>query len=58
MKDNLQVALLAILFAFVGFRLYQKYFKKGDGKKDGSKKPGSSFTSSSGGDDYEPYSKE
>ena len=57
MKDNLQIVLLVSLFAFVGFRLYQKYFKKNDEKPGGLKKPGSSFASSSKDDDYEPYAK-
>ena len=57
MKDNLQIVLIALIFAYVGFRLYQKYLKKNDGKPGGLKKPGSSFASSSKDDDYEPYSK-
>ena len=57
MKDSLQIVLIVSLFAFTGFRLYQRYFKKSDGKPDGLKKPGSSFTSSSKDDDYEPYAK-
>ena len=57
MKDKLEVVLFAVVFAFVGIRLYQKYFKKGDGKPDGKKKPGSGFSSSTKDDDYEPYSK-
>jgi hypothetical protein len=57
MKDNLQIILFVVLFGFAGFRLYQKYFKKDDGKSDVIKKPGSSFSASSKDDDYEPYSK-
>lgn len=57
MKDTIQIAAFAILFAFVGFRLYQKYIKKSDVKPGGLKKPGSSFSSSSKDDDYEPYAK-
>ncbi len=57
MKDNLQVILFVVLFALVGFRLYNKYIKKDDGKTGGNKKPGSSFGQSSKDDDYEPYSK-
>ena len=57
MKDKLQVVFLAILFAFVGVRLYMKYFKKSGGKSADQKKTGSSFASSSKDDDYEPYSK-
>jgi hypothetical protein len=56
MKDNLQVILLAVLFAFVGMRIYKKYFKKDEGQSGGEKKSGSSFSSSSKDDDYEPYS--
>ena len=57
MKNNYQIVLLVALFAFAGFRLYQRYFKKSDGKPDGLKKPGSSFASTSKDDDYEPYAK-
>jgi hypothetical protein len=57
MKDNLQVVLFGLIFAFAGFRIYQKYFKKGDPKQGEQKKHGSVFTSSSKEDDYEPYSK-
>jgi hypothetical protein len=57
MKDNFQIVLFGILFAFAGFRLYQKFFKKDGGKTGEVKKPGSSFGSSSKDDDYEPYSK-
>lgn len=57
MKDILQIVAFAILFAFVGFRLYQKYIKKTNEKPGGLKKPGSSFASSSKDDDYEPYAK-
>ena len=57
MKDKLELVLVAVVFAFVGIRLYQKYFKKSDGKTDGKKKPGSGFSSSSKDDDYDPYSK-
>jgi hypothetical protein len=57
MKDYLQIALFIALIGFTGFRLYQKYYKKGDGNQTGYKKPGSSFASSTKEDDYEPYSK-
>jgi hypothetical protein len=57
MKDNLEVALIVFLFVFVGFRLYQKYFKKSYGKPGSLKNPGSSLSSSSKDDDYEPYAK-
>ena len=57
MKDSLQIVLLISIIAFAGFRLYQKYNKKGDGNPDNIKKKDSSFASSSKDDDYEPYSK-
>jgi hypothetical protein len=57
MNENLKIALLVALFAFLGFRMYQKYFKKGGGKPDSAQKPGSSFTNPSKDDEYEPYSK-
>jgi hypothetical protein len=56
MKDSLQIALIVFIFAFAGFRIYQRYFKKNIEQPGGVKKPGSSFTSSSKDDDYEPYS--
>jgi hypothetical protein len=56
-KDVLQGVFTALLFAFVGIRVYNKYFKKSDGKTGEQKKSGSSFSSSSKDDDYEPYSK-
>jgi len=55
MKNQLEVVAFAILFAFVGMRLYKKYFKKSDGKPGTQKKPDSSFASKD--DDYEPYAK-
>jgi hypothetical protein len=57
MKDNLQIILIAVALAFGGFRLYQKYIKKNDGKSGFQKNPGSSLTSTSKDDDYEPYQK-
>jgi hypothetical protein len=57
MKDNLQIILIAVALAFGGFRLYQKYIKKTDGKSEIQKKSGSAFTSTSKDDDYEPYQK-
>lgn len=57
MKDSFQIALLVFLIAFVGFRMYQKYFKKDDGKSGSVKKTGSSFSTQSKDDDYEPYSR-
>lgn len=55
--ERTEIVLLSIALAFVGVRLYQKYIKKnqpGSGKKGIT---GSSFPSSAGDDDYEPYSK-
>jgi hypothetical protein len=57
MKDTLQIVLFVVLFAFVGFRMYQRFFKKDDTKSGSVKKTGSSFGSSSKDDDYEPYAK-
>jgi hypothetical protein len=56
-KDVLQGVFIALLFAFIGIRFYNKYFKKGDGKAGKQRKPGSSFSSTSNDDDYEPYLK-
>jgi hypothetical protein len=46
---------------FLGFRLYQKYYKKDSGKENTSKgksaPSGSAFSSPAKDDDYEPYSK-
>jgi hypothetical protein len=59
--DTKQIFIFAFVIIFVGFRLYQKYYKKDTGKSNpGTGKSGSSgpaFTSSSKDDDYEPYSK-
>jgi hypothetical protein len=57
MKDKFQIILFAVLFIYVGVRLYNKFFKKGDVKPGSQKKPDSSFTSPSKDDDYEPYAK-
>jgi hypothetical protein len=57
MKDNLEIVFLVVCFAFVGFRLYQKYYKKDELKPGSQKKPSSSFSSASKDDDYEPYAK-
>lgn len=57
MKDTLQVVLFAVIFAVLGIRLYNKYFKKGDAKLNNQKNKSTSFTSSSKDDDYEPYAK-
>ncbi len=55
--DSKEIIILAVVLAFVGAKLYQKYVKKdqsGIGKKGASN---SSLLSSSKDDDYEPYSK-
>ena len=55
--DSKEIIILAVVLAFVGAKLYQKYVKKdqsGIGKKGASN---SSLFSSSKDDDYEPYSK-
>jgi hypothetical protein len=57
MKNNLEIIVIAALLAFVAFRLYQKYFRKETGQRGPGKKSGSSFSSSSKDDDYEPYAK-
>jgi hypothetical protein len=57
MKNSIEIIIFATLMAFVGFRLYQKYFKKDPGQKSSGKKSGTSFSSSSKDEDYEPYSK-
>jgi hypothetical protein len=57
MKDKLEIIVFAVLFAFVGFRLYQKYVKKDSGQTGFGKKSSSTFSSSKKDDDYEPYSK-
>jgi hypothetical protein len=57
--DKTQVIIFSAAMAFLVFRLYQKYLKKGKFKPgDKNKTPsGSGFSSSTKDDDYEPYSK-
>jgi len=57
MTGNSQIILFAVLLGFAGFRIYQKYMKKNDDKSGSQNKKGSSFTSTSKDDDYEPYQK-
>jgi hypothetical protein len=57
MKEPMSMAIAFAMLGFVGFRVYQKYFKKNNGPQDQIKKPKSSFSSTSKDDDYEPYSK-
>jgi hypothetical protein len=54
-----EIALIIITFLALGFSLYRKYGKKDKvNTASGSGiKPGSSFSSTSKDDDYEPYSK-
>jgi hypothetical protein len=57
--DKSEIFIFAAVIIFVAFRLYQKYMKKGN-YNTGSKtkeSSGSSFSTSSKDDDYEPYSK-
>jgi hypothetical protein len=59
--SSTEIILIGAVFAFAGFRLYQKYAKK-DADKSGKTgkvfkiEKGSSFPSHTDGDDYEPYS--
>jgi Tfp pilus assembly major pilin PilA len=55
--DQMEMAILVSVLVIVGIRLYQKYAKKGKGVTGTSKTTSSTFPSSSGEDDYEPYSK-
>jgi hypothetical protein len=57
MKDKLEIIVFAVLIAFVGARLYQKYVKKDSGRTSFGKKDRSAFPSSRKDDEYEPYSK-
>jgi hypothetical protein len=57
MKDQFSMAIAAAAIAYAGVRIYQKYFKKDKGGQNTPKKSGSSFSSPSKDDDYEPYSK-
>jgi hypothetical protein len=55
-KDIILIVAIAI---GIGFTLYKKYLKKDHGKTGNGPAPksGSSFSSPSKDDDYEPYSK-
>ena len=57
MKNQFEVIVIVLVFALLGVRLYQKYVKKNTVKPGKDVKPGSSFSTSSKDDDYEPYSK-
>jgi hypothetical protein len=53
-----EIIIFAAAMAYLAFRLYQKYMKKGNynsGSK--TKESGSTFSTSSKDDEYEPYSK-
>ena len=54
-----EIIVFAAVFAFLGFRLYQKYVKKDAEKAGMANKTGksSSFPSHEKENDYEPYSK-
>lgn len=57
--NTTEVIIFSAAMAFLVFRLYQKYIKKGKGKPGAGTNhfSGSSFSASSKDDDYEPYSK-
>jgi hypothetical protein len=55
--SKIEIILISVAFAALGARLYQKYFKKYQGKPNAGKTSDSSFSSSSKDDDYEPYVK-
>jgi hypothetical protein len=53
------IIVFAVVMVFLAFRLYKKYIKKKDmktGTPPGISR-GTTFSSSSNDDDYEPYSK-
>ena len=58
MKDQTSIIILVAVVVFVAVRLYQKYYKKDNQKKDYGirEKKDTGFPSSHGKDDYEPYS--
>jgi len=57
--DKTQIIIFAVVMVFLAFRIYQKYIKKDINTSGSNKKSsaGSSFSSSSKDDEYEPYSK-
>jgi hypothetical protein len=57
--DTTQIILFSVVLAAVGFRLYQKFYKKDliKGGTDITNSDKKGFYSKSAGDDYEPYSK-
>ena len=57
MKDSFTIAIIVAAAAALAFRLYRKYYNKNTGPKKSDINKGSSLTSSSKDDEYEPYSK-
>jgi len=55
-KDVFQIVLLIVMFIFVGYRMYTKYFRKSESTSQDSKER-SKMPSSARDDDYEPYQK-
>lgn len=55
--DTLEIILISAAFIIFGVRIYQKYAKKIQGKSGDGTSSGSSLSSVSHEDDYEPYSK-
>jgi hypothetical protein len=56
-KDIFETVLLVVMFAFVGFRLYQKYIKKDNNSEGGGSKESSKLSHTGRNDDYDPYIK-
>jgi hypothetical protein len=55
--EKSEIILFVAVFAFAGFRMYQKYVKKNEVKPGEKSKISTGFPSSAKEDDYEPYSK-
>jgi hypothetical protein len=55
--DKTQIIIFVILFAVLGFRIYQKYFNKNKRGTDTKSSQDSQSALSSKDDEYEPYSK-
>lgn len=57
--DTKDIIIFTVVFAFLAFRLYQKYGKKqkGSSTTDTKTSSGTAFSSTSKDDDYEPYAK-
>jgi hypothetical protein len=56
-KDVFQIVLLVVMFIFVGYRMYTKYFRKSGESTSQDSKERSKIPSSARDDDYEPYQK-